>query len=109
MNYIKIGTADELKAGNKKKITHDGKDILLANISGVYYAVDNTCPHMGGSLAEGKLDGRNIICPRHGSVFDVTSGKAVQGGKMLFMKIKVGDIHSYPVKTDGNDLLLGIE
>lgn len=109
MEFVNIGRADMLAPGNKKKITAQGKDILLANINGTYYAADNTCPHMGGSLADGILDGSHIICPRHGSIFDVTTGKAVEGGKLLFVKIKVRDLKSYPVKTEGSELLLGIE
>ena len=109
MNYIKVGKSVELKAGNKKKITIEGKDILLANINNTYYAVDNKCPHMGGSLAEGKLEGSQIVCPKHGSIFDVTTGKAVQGAKILFLKVKVGDIHTYPIKVEGDDLLIGME
>lgn len=109
MNYIRIDAADALSPGEKKKITHEGRDILLANIGGTYYAADNRCPHMGGSLADGVLEGTNIVCPRHGSVFDVTTGKVVQNGKILFIKAKVHDIETYPVKVEGTDLLLGMK
>ncbi len=109
MEYIKVAETTELSAGNKKKISVEGKDILLTNIQNSYYAIDNTCPHMGGSLYDGDLDGSHIICPKHGSIFDVTSGKAIQGGKFLFIKIKVDDVKSYPVKIEGTDIMIGIE
>ena len=109
MKYVKATQTAELKAGGKMKVTLEGRDILITNIQNSYYAVDNTCPHMGGSLFDGKLDGNNIVCPKHGSVFDVTTGKVVHGGKMLFISVKVHDLQSYPVKIEGSDLLIGIE
>lgn len=109
MRYIKIAQTADLKAGNKMKISLEGKEILLANIQDTYYAIDNTCPHMGGSLAEGRLEDSNIVCPRHGSVFDVKTGKAVKSGKLFLINVKVHDVHSYPVQVEGTDILLGIE
>ena len=109
MEYIKVAQTTDLTAGSKKKISWQGKEILLANIEGAYYAIDNTCPHMGGSLYEGDLEGSHIICPRHGSIFDVKTGKVVQPGKLFFIKVKVHDIQSYPVKIEGTDIMLGME
>ena len=109
MTFVKAAQTTDLPSGEKKKITLEGKDILLTNIDGSYYAVDNTCPHMGGSLYNGNLEGKNIVCPKHGSVFDVTNGEVVEQGKLLFMKVKVHNLHSYPVKIEGADLLIGME
>ena len=109
MNYIKIAQTSELTSGGKKKVSVGGKEILLTNIDGKFYAVDNTCPHMGGSLVEGKLDGYHIICPRHGSSFDVTTGKLFSPGKLLFIKVKAHDLQSYPVKIEGTNILVGVE
>ncbi len=109
MEFIKVANTNQLNPGEKMKITYHGKDILLTNLANSYYAIDNSCSHMGGSLAEGTLEGTHIICPRHGSVYDVTNGKLVQSGKLLFIKVKATDLHSYPVKTEGTDLFIGIE
>ncbi|MDD3350424.1 MAG: Rieske (2Fe-2S) protein [Eubacteriales bacterium] len=109
MKYIKIAETTELREGSKKKIVVEGKDILLTNIQNSYYAIENTCPHMGGSLYEGDLDGTHIVCPKHGSAFDVTTGKLVEAGKLLFIKLKVRDVKSYPLKIEGTDIMLGME
>jgi 3-phenylpropionate/trans-cinnamate dioxygenase ferredoxin subunit len=109
MMYVKVAQTTELSAGEKKKISLEDKEILLTNIQNSYYAVDNTCPHMGGSLYDGILDGSHIICPKHGSIFDVTTGKVVQSGKLFFIKVKVHDLHSYPIKIEGTDIIIGIE
>lgn len=109
MRYLKALEANDIKPGVKIKIVLENKEILLANLEGTFYAVDNTCPHMGGSLSDGKLEGSNIICPRHGSVFDLKSGQVVKNGKILFITAKVHNIKSYPVKLDGTDVMIGLE
>jgi 3-phenylpropionate/trans-cinnamate dioxygenase ferredoxin component len=109
MKYIAVAKTTELSSGEKAKITLEDREILLANIEDSYYAVDNKCPHMGASLSDGKLDGRNIVCPKHGSKFDVQTGKVAQSGKMLFINVRVKDLHIYPVKIEGTDILIGIE
>jgi 3-phenylpropionate/trans-cinnamate dioxygenase ferredoxin component len=109
MKYVKVAQTNELSAGNKKKIFLENKAILLTNIQGNYYAIDNTCPHMGGSLYDGNLNGNKITCPRHGSVFDVRTGKVVHRGKILFVKVKVNDVEIYPIKIEETDILIGIE
>lgn len=109
MNYVTVAQTTELTEGSKKKISWKDKEILMVNIKNSYYAIDNTCPHMGGSLYDGRLEGGHIICPKHGSVFDVTTGKVIESGKLFFLKVKVHDIHSYPVKIEGTDLIIEIE
>lgn len=109
MRYLKALEANDIKPGEKMKIVLENNEILLANLEGTFYAVDNTCPHMGGALSDGKLEGSNIICPRHGSVFDLKSGQVVKNGKILFITAKVHNIKSYPVKLDGTDVMIGLE
>lgn len=109
MKLVKIAQTAELSAGNKKKISLDDKEILLVNIDNTYYAINNKCPHMGGSLYDGTLEGSTVVCPRHGSMFDVKTGKNIQGAKIAFVKINVRDVESYPVKVEGNDILIEIE
>ena len=108
MHYIKVAETNELKDGDKKKITLDDKTVLLAKIDGTYYALDNKCPHMGGSLGDGELEGYNIVCPRHGSAFDVRNGRLAKEGKLAFIKVKTKDAKSYPIKIEGNDILIEI-
>lgn len=109
MNYVKVAQTADLASGGKMRVSVSGKEILLTNIKGTFYAVDNVCPHMGGLLADGKLEGSRIVCPKHGSTFDVTTGKFVSPGKFLFVKVHTHDLKSYPVKVEGTDVLVGIE
>ena len=109
MEYKLIAQKNELPNGKKKKIIYCNKEILIVNVQGSFYAVDNKCPHMGGSLYDGNLDGHSIVCPRHGSGFDVRNGKVTQTGRMLYIKVKPKNLHTYPVKIDGTDIFIGIE
>lgn len=109
MQYMKASRTDEVKEGEKKKITLGDKVLLLTNVQGKYYAIDNRCPHMGGSLYEGELNGDIIKCPRHGTRFDVKNGKVVENGKIAFVRLNVKDTRAYPVKVEGSDILIGID
>ena len=91
------------------KFTLNNKTVLLANVDGAFYALDNRCPHMGGSLADGNLEGATLSCPRHGAKFDVRTGKNVGGAKLAFIKAKVGDAKMFPVKVEGKDILVELE
>jgi len=106
VKYLKVAELSEIPAGHKKKVTVRGKDILLVNVDGNYYALNNSCPHRGKSLAAGRLANQVLTCPRHGAAFDVKTGHALSDARSLFGRIKVKDCHSYPVQVHGNDLLI---
>ena len=72
---VEVAREGDLRDGAMKKVNAGGKDILLAMVGGKYYAADDKCPHLGGSLAEGTLEGTVVTCPKHGSQFDLTDGR----------------------------------
>lgn len=72
--WILAAKTDELKPGEAKVIAVGGHQIALFNVNGQFYALNNACPHRGGPLAEGRLEGREVVCPWHGWRFDVTTG-----------------------------------
>ena len=109
MAYERVANQAELPPTKMKIVVVNGKEILLANVYGMYYAIANKCTHSGGSLGQGSLDGTCVRCPNHGAMFDLRTGKAVEGAKIGFMKIKVKDETCYPVKIEGTDILVGFE
>lgn len=109
MKYWLGAHTGEVPDGSKKRVSHNGNYVLLTNVQGTYYAIDDRCPHMGGSLAAGVLEGDHITCPKHGSMFDVRTGKALRGAKIAFFKMNVRDVKAYAVKVEGNDILIGME
>lgn len=69
----------ELQPGKMIGVEKDGKSILIANVNGMYYAIGNTCTHMGCRVSDGILKGDRVQCPCHGSTFDVRTGAVVKG------------------------------
>ena len=108
MEYVRVADKAELPANKMIMVVVGGKEVLLANVDGSYYAIVNKCSHLGGSLVRGSLEGSIVTCPRHGARFDVKTGQAVGEAQIGFIKMKVKDEESYPVKVDGTDILVGI-
>jgi 3-phenylpropionate/trans-cinnamate dioxygenase ferredoxin component len=77
-NYVRAASADDIPPGTKKIVEVDGIEIVVVNLDGQFYAVEDVCTHDGGPLGEGKLDGCELICPRHGARFDVRTGAATR-------------------------------
>ena len=75
-----------------------GKVLCVANIGGVYAAIDNECPHRGGPLAEGSLEDGKVMCPWHAWAFDLRTGTCDHDPKE-----KVG---VYPLTFQGDDVLV---
>ena len=108
MEFVRVMDKAELPANQMIMVVVGGKEVLLANVAGSYYATANKCPHAGGSLAKGVLDGSVVACPKHGARFDLKTGKAVGGAKIAFMKMQVKDTESYAVKIDGTNIMVSI-
>ncbi len=75
--FVKVAKTGDVALGSAKMVEVSGKKIAIFNVDGKYYAIDNTCTHRGGPLAEGALEGKEVTCPWHGAVFDVTTGEVL--------------------------------
>jgi 3-phenylpropionate/trans-cinnamate dioxygenase ferredoxin subunit len=75
--FVAVGRADDLREGDIRAFDVQYTMIAVANVGGTFYAFDDTCTHMKCSLAEGDLEETTVICPCHGSEFDVTSGEVL--------------------------------
>ncbi|HEX7951295.1 MAG TPA: Rieske 2Fe-2S domain-containing protein [Candidatus Limnocylindrales bacterium] len=75
----RIGKASDLSAGQMRAFSVGGKRVAIANVAGRFYGFDDTCTHMGCSLAAGDLEGTTVTCACHGSQFDVTTGEVLEG------------------------------
>lgn len=64
-----------LAPGEITEVILGGTAVAICNAGGEFYAVSNTCPHAGGPIGDGKLDGHTVTCPYHGWSFDVRDGK----------------------------------
>lgn len=108
MDFVKALEVSQLSPGNMRVASAGGRRVLVANVEGTYYAIANRCPHRGASLSRGKLENGIVTCPRHGSRFDMKTGKAVSGPRIGFLRLGVKDPQAYPVKVDGEDILIGL-
>jgi 3-phenylpropionate/trans-cinnamate dioxygenase ferredoxin subunit len=66
----------ELPAGEKKPVTIGGKEVLVCNSNGKFFAVSNICSHAEERLDCGRMSNGWIACPVHGARFDLATGKA---------------------------------
>ncbi len=97
--FVKVGRADEIAPGDKKIYEVDGILVVVINLDGEYYCVEDVCTHDGGPLGEGALDDGQIICPRHGARFDVRTGDALTLPAFE-------PVPTYQVKVENGDLLV---
>jgi len=110
---IRLTNTNDLTEGSIKRFQGEGMDILLARIEGKYYAAQNKCPHFGGDLSKGKLEGTVITCPRHGSQFDLTDGSVVRWLKDAGLISTIGKklkspqkLTTYNIRVDGQDIMV---
>jgi nitrite reductase/ring-hydroxylating ferredoxin subunit len=106
LTFIKVAETSEVPLGQMKVVKLAEKEVVIANVNNVYYAMENSCTHMHGELSKGLLEGNTLTCPKHKAKFDVTTGKVVSGPKVPLMHPKIKDESVYAVKVEGKDILL---
>ena len=106
MTFVKVAETSEIPPGQMKAVKLAELDVLIANIHGIYYAIDSICTHKGGDLSKGTLEGNTVTCPKHKAKFDVTTGKVISGPKVPLMHPKIKDEPTHTVKIEGKDILL---
>ncbi|MCS6927829.1 MAG: Rieske 2Fe-2S domain-containing protein [Candidatus Binatia bacterium] len=99
-NFVKVAHRGEIPVGQGKCVEVEGKRIAIFNVNGAYYAIDGICPHQGGPLGEGELDGTVVTCPWHGWEFDVTTGVNRDDSDIQQQQ--------FAVKVDGDDILVEV-
>ncbi len=97
VEMTKVAQANDLAPGKAMCVEVAGEKVALFNIDGSYYAIGNSCTHVGGPLSEGELDGKVVTCPLHGARFDVTSGSVLGPPAGA-------NVPCYRVHVEGDDL-----
>jgi nitrite reductase/ring-hydroxylating ferredoxin subunit len=98
--FVKMATLDELPPGSAKEVEHEGRIYAIFNVGGTLQVLDGICPHQGGPLAEGLVEGTIVTCPWHGWQFDLQSGTMPTGSRI---KQAV-----FEVKIEGQDVLVAV-
>ncbi len=99
INFIDIMSVEHLPIGTTKKVSTEIGDILLANVEGKLYAVDDMCTHEDSSLSLGCLKSELVSCTLHGSRFNVRTGEPME-------KPATQALQRYPVRIKNNRIEL---
>ncbi len=99
MQHRLEGAAKSIEAGSAKSFPIDGVDILVCNVGGSFYAIEDVCTHDGAPLDQGYLEGKSVVCPRHGATFDVETGEALTLPAVI-------PLMTFAVNIQGDDLLV---
>jgi 3-phenylpropionate/trans-cinnamate dioxygenase ferredoxin subunit len=94
-----IARASTIPPGSTHRIERNGEAILLCNVAGAIYAIEDACTHDGSEFDTTELDGCRIMCPRHGAMFDVTTGEALSLPAIV-------PLRTYSVRTEGDGVFL---
>jgi 3-phenylpropionate/trans-cinnamate dioxygenase ferredoxin component len=99
---VKVAETKDIAPGTGKVVQAEGRSIALFNMAGTFHAIDNTCTHEGGPLGEGDLSGEVVICPWHGTEFNVKTGAALG-------PLSEANVRSFPVMVRDNDVLVEVD
>jgi nitrite reductase/ring-hydroxylating ferredoxin subunit len=124
---MEVAKLDEVPAGRMKHIEVNGKEIMIVNLDGKFYALNDRCSHTNAPLSMGHIQDNIVTCPMHGARFDITTGKKVSDPKMpsiniqalpenmqkyleyvgqLLSHIKTYDQDNYEVRVEGTSIKL---
>lgn len=125
-DYVEAAKVSEISNGQMKHVEINGKEIVIANLDGKFYAFAERCGHMNARLSRGNINQNIVTCPFHAAKFDITSGKKIGepvletppgmeplppkwqkymefvGKEMQY--IKTYDQETYEVKIEGNSI-----
>ena len=93
--FVAATRVSELAPGAMKWVAVDRERVLVANIGGTFYAIQDVCGHRHETLSKGTLWGYVIECPLHFACFDVRTGKLISGPASA-------DVPTYEVRVEGD-------
>lgn len=98
--WVRVAAIGEIPEGSGKEFTVGDRIVALYHVDGRYFSLDGICPHAGGPLAEGALEGCIVTCPWHGWQFDVTTGQHCLSDPIRQQ--------TFPVRLEGNDIFIAL-
>jgi nitrite reductase/ring-hydroxylating ferredoxin subunit len=126
-SYVEVAKVNEIPSRKMKHVEFNGMEIMIANLDGKFYALNDRCSHTNAPLSMGNIQGNIVTCPMHGARFDITTGRKVSDPKFpsfetdslpvnlqkymeyagrLLSQIKTYDQETYEVKVEGNSIKL---
>ena len=99
--WHRIASVSEIPEGSGKELVAGGRVVALYHVDGEFFALDGVCPHAGGPLGQGTVDGCVVTCPWHGWQFDVRSGQHQTAASLCHV--------SFPVKVEDGAIFVDVE
>jgi len=99
-DFVKVAKKSEIPTDTGYRVEVNGREVALFQVDGKVYAIHAVCPHQGGPLDEGGLEGNTVMCPWHGWQFDVTNGVCTFNDSIKQP--------TFPVKEEGDDIYIQI-
>jgi MocE subfamily Rieske [2Fe-2S] domain protein len=100
--FVKVANVDDIPSGEALQVEADGQVCALVRVDGEVYCVADICTHEHAHLSEGFVEGYEIECPLHGSIFDVRTGDV----KSL---PATEDLKTYPVKIENGEVQVEVD
>lgn len=95
--FVPVAKLSELAGTRKVCVEIDNRYLVIVELDGQIYCLDDVCTHDGGPLGEGEIEGNCLVCPRHGAKFDIRTGAAV-------CMPATEPTGSHQVRIDGNQI-----
>ncbi len=102
LTYYPICSTEDLPEGERLFIELGDDPVVILNINGEYFAIDDICTHDQGPLGDGEIEDHQIVCPRHGARFDIRTGK-------VLTLPAVRGVSSYPIRVVDGMIEIGVE
>jgi NAD(P)H-dependent nitrite reductase small subunit len=99
--FVTVAKTHELAPDRGKLVQVNHQRIALFNVGGHYYAIDDMCPHRGGPLSAGELQGATVVCPWHEAAFDLATGAVTRPPA-------AAGVATYEVRVEGEDIAIAV-
>jgi len=100
-DFIEVPGVSDMVDGELRQAEIDGHELVVARVGDSFYIADNRCPHMGGRLSKGMLDGTTITCHLHHSQFDLPTGRVLRWTDWKGAVLTIAELarHPRPLRT----------
>lgn len=96
--FVTVARIADVPPGTGKAVVVGEREIALFHVDDTFYALDNTCPHQGGPLAEGWIENCAVTCPWHAWTFKLTDGKMTLGDYAM--------VDTFDVRVAGEEIMV---
>jgi len=99
--FQSVAKVSEVVEGQGLPVDVDGRPVAIFLAEGIYYAIEDTCPHQGAPLCDGQVSGKSVTCNWHGWQFSLEDGRRLDAPR--------GKVESYPVRVVGDEIQIALK